>query len=62
MRTRFTLTQLIQRGYCLGDIDHMVQMKFGAFASQNGVTVVNIADIHSVDEYFNERAERNRRR
>ncbi len=61
MRTRFSIAQLIQRGYCLGDIDHMVNQGFASYGSKSGVTVLNIQDIHGVDDYFNEMAEEKKR-
>lgn len=62
MRTRFTIAQLVQRGYCLGDIDHMVQQGFATYGSKSGATVLNVEDIMGVDEYFNDMAERKRYR
>lgn len=62
MRTRFTIAQLVQRGYCLGDIDHMIQQGFAAYGSKSGCTVLLVEDIVGVDEYFNEMAERKRYR
>lgn len=58
---RFTLAQMYQRGYCVGDIDHIIAMKFATMGSKSGAIVLNVQDIEFIDEYFNERAEKSRR-
>lgn len=58
---RFTLSQMYQRGYCIGDIDHLIAMKMATVGHKSGAVVLNVQDIEYIDDYFNERAERQRR-